>query len=178
LAKYTRTVQALDVGASIGRMLILGLLFLGLVQGASAAPKAIRVRSDDGCATKLAMTAISPQGYPEVRGTATRHGQLWALGFGARLEPPQAIFGGMVSPPFPDKIIWRMTGTGPLRIVALSPTGQRINPVWGPDRHTSSSWTGHPGKEWGTGWFFWQAGCYRIHATRGRTTGDLWFILR
>jgi hypothetical protein len=60
LAKYTRTVQALDVGASIGRMLILGLLFLGLVQGASAAPKAIRVRSDDGCATKLAMTAISP----------------------------------------------------------------------------------------------------------------------
>jgi hypothetical protein len=29
-----------------------------------------------------------------------------------------------------------------------------------------------------TGWFFWETGCYRIHAIRGKTTGDLWFVLR
>jgi hypothetical protein len=154
--------------------LVLAIPLLALVQGASAAPGS---RVDDACATKLSTTSVSPEGYPEVRGTATRRGQFWALGFGARVDPPRAIFSGMVSPRFPAKIIWRMTGTGPFRIVAFAPGGQRVNPVWGPDPHASSSWSGHPGREWGTGWFFWEAGCYRIHAVRGKTTGDLWFIL-
>jgi hypothetical protein len=47
----------------------------------------------------------------------------------------------------------------------------------GPDRHGGSNWV-HPGSEWGTGWFFWEKGCWRIHATRGKTHGDVFLLLR
>jgi hypothetical protein len=88
-----------------------------------------------------------------------------------------AVLEGLVSQPQPLKLIWRMTGTAPFRIFATAPSGTRVNPVWGPDRHTASNWV-HPGGEWGTGWFFWEKGCWQIHATRGKTHGDIFLLLR
>ena len=35
--------------------------------------------------------------------------------------------------------VWRMTGTGSLRIFATAPSGTPVNPVWGPSRHTGSN---------------------------------------
>jgi len=102
---------------------------------------------------------------------------MWVFGFGPSAEPPLATFDGLVSQPHPLKWIWRMTGTGPLRIFATAPSGTRVNPVWGPVLHTGSNWV-HPGGEWGTGWFFWETGCWRIHATRGKTHGDVFVLLR
>jgi hypothetical protein len=119
----------------------------------------------------------SPLGWPELRGTATRGGQLWALGFGTPAEPARAVFTGLISTRFPIKIIWRMTGNAPLRINAFSPTGMRVNPVWGPQRHGGSNWV-HAGAEWGTGWFFWEPGCWQIRAVRGKTVGTVYFILQ
>lgn len=100
----------------------------------------------------------------------TNRGQMWVFGLGPSAGPPAAVFDGLVSQPYPLKWIWRMTGSGPLRIFAIAPSGMHVNPVWGPSRHTGSNWV-HPGGEWGTGWFFWERGCWRIHATRGTQTG-------
>ena len=130
------------------------------------------------CSPPSTVSPYEPTGWPEIRGTTNR-GQLWVFGgFGPSAKPPMAaVFDGLVSQPQPLKWIWRMTGTGSLRIFATAPSGTRVNPVWGPDRHTGSNWV-HPGGEWGTGWFFWEKGCWRIHATRGKTHGDVFVLLR
>ena len=128
------------------------------------------------CSPPSTVSSYKPTGWPEIRG-ATNRGQMWVFGFGPSAEPPLATFDGLVSQPYPLKWIWRMTGTGPFRIFATAPSGTRVNPVWGPVLHTGSNWV-HPGGEWGTGWFFWEKGCWRIHATRGKTHGDVFVLLR
>jgi hypothetical protein len=134
--------------------------------------------STDNCSSLSTVTAYAPTGWPEIRGTTNR-GQMWVFGgLGASAKPGMpAALDGLVSQPLPLKWIWRMTGTGPFRIFATAPSGQRVNPVWGPDRHGGSNWV-HPGGEWGTGWFFWETGCWKIHATRGKTHGDVFLLLR
>jgi hypothetical protein len=130
----------------------------------------------DECSS-LSTVSMYALAWPEIRGTTNR-GQLWVTGgLGPSAMPGPAVLDGLVSQPLPLKWIWRMTGTGPFRIVAIAPRGMRVNPVWGPDRHGGSNWT-HPGAEWGTGWFFWEQGCWRIHATRGKTHGDVFVQLR
>jgi hypothetical protein len=135
-------------------------------------------KAESTCDRLSTVTTYAPTGWPEIRG-ATNRGQLWVFGgFGSSAKPPMpAVFEGLVSQPQPLKWIWRMSGTGQFRIVAVAPSGTRVNPVWGPDRHTGSNWV-HPGGEWGTGWFFWERGCWRIHATRGKTHGDVFLLLR
>ena len=49
------------------------------------------------------------------------------------------------------KTLWRMSGTGELTIRATGPNGQKVQPVWGPETHTGSTWK-RPGDEWGVGW--------------------------
>jgi hypothetical protein len=71
------------------------------------------------------------------------------------------------------KIVWRMTGTGPFDVVALGPAGRRLNPVWGPEAHGSSSWN-RPGQEWGTGFTFSVPGCWDLHAARTGSSADVW----
>jgi hypothetical protein len=71
------------------------------------------------------------------------------------------------------KIVWRMTGSGPLRVAVLAPDGSGRHLVFGPERHTSSSYH-RPGDEWGTGFRFDTAGCWHIHLTRTDTSADVW----
>lgn len=132
----------------------------------------------ESCAHLSTVTAYAPTGWPQIRGRTNR-GQLWVFGgFGASAKPSMpAILDGLVSQPQPLKWVWRMTGSGPFKVVAIAPSGERVHPVWGPAQHTGSSWI-HPGGEWGTGWFFWEHGCYRIHATRGKTHGDVFLLLQ
>ena len=131
----------------------------------------------DACAHLSTLTAYAT-GWPEIRATTNR-GQLWVFGFGAAAKlPTAAVFDGLVSQPQPLKWVWHMTGTGPFKVVAIAPSGQHVHPVWGPAHHTGGSNWNHPGGEWGTGWFFWEHGCYRIHATRGKTHGDVFLLLR
>lgn len=102
-------------------------------------------------------------GLPEVRGTVTK-GQLWALVFDALpLQAKQEV-----------KIVWRMTGKGSFHISAQHTDGTRTKPVWGPQAHGGSTWN-RPGEEWGTGFVFPKAGCWRVHARRATTAGDVWF---
>lgn len=116
-------------------------------------------------------------GAPEIRGTLA-HGSLWAL-----LFPPPGLawpnhrvasFGRALGE---YKIVWRMTGSGPLRLVARGPGGLVRRPVWGPQGHGGSNWD-RPGDEWGAGFAFRRPGCWRIEATRGSRTGAVSLLLR
>ena len=70
-----------------------------------------------------------------------------------------------------SKVVWRMSGSGDLRIVATGPDGRTIEPIW-IERHGDSSFQ-RPGDEWGTGWRFPTAGCWTFHATRPVGSGEL-----
>lgn len=91
----------------------------------------------------------------------------------------------MVTSPLPVKvgeqvkIVWRMTGSGSLRLWASSPTRRRVPLRWGPDFHTSSSYH-RPGQEWGAGYVFPVAGCWHLDARRGvaRAVAPLWVVPR
>ena len=97
----------------------------------------------------------NPTTIPEVQGYSTSGVTLFGLGpFPVRL--------GKVT-----KIVWRMTGSGPITIAAISPNGDRIVPDWGPEEHVGSNWD-RPGDEWGTGFRFTEAGCWIVRAARGK----------
>ncbi len=101
---------------------------------------------------------------PEVQGTAT-NAELWALLQSTSGVPPRA--NTVV------KIVWRMTNSDYLDLVALGPHGMKVLPSEGPARHLGSNWN-RPGGEWGTVFTFPVAGCWDLHATSDNASGDVW----
>ncbi len=95
----------------------------------------------------------------------SRDAQVWGLGLGPGHIPPRA--GDEL------KIVWRMTGSGPLRIAFTAPDGRRQPLVFGPESHLASSYH-RPGDEWGTGFRFATNGCWHIHLARNNASGDVW----
>jgi hypothetical protein len=109
---------------------------------------------------------LSGAGFPEVRGTA-RDAELWGLLFSpVPFERKKEI-----------KIVWRMTGEGPLKAVATLPDGTRAKLAWGPEEHGGSTWN-RPGAEWGTGFAFPKAGCWKIELSRTRGSGTVWLPVK
>ncbi len=104
----------------------------------------------------------------EIHGTSV-HGQLWGLALGPGHIPPRS--GDEL------KIVWRMTGTGPLHVSVTAPNGRRQPLVFGPEAHAVSSYH-RPGDEWGTGFRFSTPGCWHIKLTRNSTSGDIWLNVR
>ncbi|OPG04226.1 hypothetical protein B1L11_38145 [Microbispora sp. GKU 823] len=103
---------------------------------------------------------------PEVRGTG-RGAEVWGLMF----APLPFSAGREV------KIVWRMTGEGPLRVTAALPDGTVARLTWGPEAHGGSTWH-RPGQEWGTGFVFPKPGCWEITLTRDRGSGTVWLPVR
>lgn len=104
-------------------------------------------------------------GMPEVRGTG--HGlQAWGLMMPQKRYPP--LRAGQVL-----KIVWRVTGTGPLRLTASDPGGREHDVSWGPEAHGDSSFK-RPGDEWGAGYRLGEPGCWRLRLARGAATADVW----
>ncbi|MDP4504861.1 hypothetical protein [Nonomuraea turcica] len=108
------------------------------------------------------------QGFPEVQGTAT-DAELWGLLFAK--APPPLPHGEEI------KIVWRMTGEGPLKVKATLPDGTQAKLAWGPQQHDGSTWQ-RPGQEWGTGFVFPKSGCWKIELTRTRGSGHAWIPVR
>lgn len=79
----------------------------------------------------------------------------------------------LVAGPDVVKIVWRMTGRGPLKLTTVDSHGRRIPLVWGPDMHGASNYE-RPGQEWGAGYRFQQPGCYRLTARRTEGTAEVW----
>ncbi len=98
---------------------------------------------------------------PEVRGSghgATLYGLIMAGNFPLRTGEPV-------------KVVWRMTGSGPLRLNVANPHDTAVPLRWGPDPHGGSSY-GRPGEEWGAGYLFTTAGCWHLQA-KGRTAPQM-----
>jgi predicted acetyltransferase len=117
------------------------------------------------CRAPTAFTAGSDN---EIQG-ATRHGSLFGLLFGERV-PPRA--GDEL------KIVWRMTGKGPLKVSFTAPSGKRKALAFGPVAHGAGSSYQRPGDEWGTGFRFDTSGCWHIRLTRSDNVGDVWLDVR
>jgi hypothetical protein len=100
----------------------------------------------------------------EVRG-ASRDATAWGLALGPGHIPPRS--GEQL------KIVWRMTGSGPLTVAVVAPDGRARPLVFGPEPHSTSSYH-RPGDEWGTGFLFDRAGCWHISLTRADTSADVW----
>jgi len=77
----------------------------------------------------------------EIRGTS-RDASLWGLALGPGHVPPR--------PGDELKIVWRMTGSGPLHVAFDAPDGTTRPLVFGPEPHDASSYR-RPGDEWGAG---------------------------
>jgi hypothetical protein len=74
------------------------------------------------------------------------------------------------------KIVWRMTGSGSMRVRAVSPQGHVAPLAWGPDAHGGSTYH-RPGEEWGVGYRFTAPGCWRLHAQRDDGEADAWLYV-
>ncbi|HZD72327.1 MAG TPA: hypothetical protein VE776_00285 [Actinomycetota bacterium] len=111
-------------------------------------------------------TSRSDTGFVEVRGSA-RNATLWGLVF-ARVPLP---VGEEV------KIVWRMTGSGTLRLAATLSDGTPAGRTFGPQAHAGSNWK-RPGQEWGTGFVFPKPGCWDLHLSRTSGVGDVWLLAR
>lgn len=75
------------------------------------------------------------------------------------------------------KIVWRMTGSGPLKLSIADPQGNPVALQWGPDIHSGSNYN-RPGGEWGSGYLFTKAGCWHLHAQRTSGSADVWIRVR
>ncbi|GAA3218689.1 hypothetical protein [Nonomuraea helvata] len=137
----------------------------------SAVPSSdIPVITPSPTATRAACNGTSvilSEGFPEVRGTA-RDAELWGLLFAP--GPPLASRKEI-------KIVWRMTGEGPLRVRAALADGTPARLAWGPEEHGGSNWH-RPGEEWGTGFVFPKRGCWKIELTRTRGSGYVWLSVK
>ena len=104
----------------------------------------------------------SKMGFPEIKGTMSTEGEMWALLFFDKAHAKEDL-----------KIVWRITGFGKqFTAQARNEDGALVSPTWGPDDHASSTWE-HPGYEWGTGFNFPRPGCWTLTATRGTTIGEI-----
>jgi hypothetical protein len=118
----------------------------------------------EGCENTSVTT--TGDGFPEVRGIA-EDAELWGLLFTS--EPPLQRGKEL-------KIVWRMTGEGPLKVTAAREDGTPARIAWGPEEHGGSTWK-RPGQEWGTGIVFPEPGCWQVRLTRTHGTGHVWLAV-
>jgi hypothetical protein len=130
---------------------------------ASQTPTASVPSTDAGFPAPLASAcAALPAQTPlaEVKGSG-----LWALVFG-----PVPIKAKTET-----KIVWRMGGHGQFHIGAKTTDGTSAQLTFGPEPHDGSTWNVPNTDEWGTGCMFPSAGCWRVHAWRDGSAGDVLF---
>ena len=132
-------------------------------EAASAAPGPPPSGDDRACD----QTPIQSSGFPEVQGIG-RDATIYGLLFTSHPGPVRA--GEDL------KIVWRMTGQGGLSVSYFSPDGRPGVLTFGPEAHGGSSYQ-RPGDEWGTGFSFDAAGCWRIHLERSVGSGDVWLAI-
>src|SRR5690606_33226988 len=110
--------------------------------GASSGPAAGPGGPDGapGCRPASPVARYGGDGRPEVRATGRgirARGLLMSPKGWPPLRADQEL-----------KIVWRVTGEGPLRAAATGPDGRDRPITWGPESHGGSSFQ-RPGQEWG-----------------------------
>lgn len=164
------------------RLFALGVVLagaIGVVGTSSASVPAPKASGGSSCALPSPTSGWNgDRQAPQVRGQAA-HAKLRTLFFlpqgAVWIDPMRAVFSGVVGQEV--KIAWGMTGRGRFHVFAVGPDGRRVTAAWGPETHNGGNWV-HPGGEWGTGFVLPSAGCWRLHAVRGRRTGNIWIVLQ
>ena len=143
--------------------------------GASATPEHSQAPATATATASIPQRCQPPSPIQTISG-ATMKGILEAQGQASNAELWTLLPGPMPLPVGKDeKYVWKMTGSGAFQVIALNPNGMRISPIWGPEAHLGgSSWTQHPGDEWGVGFNLPRAGCWDLHVIRGISVGDVW----
>ena len=109
-------------------------------------------------------TATLPDGASEIHGAAEGpHATLWA----------KLADGTPVAPGVDVHIIWRIPGSSQLRLVALGPGGEQVEPTLVAPT-TAPAWE-RPGDAWTSTFLLPSTGCWRVNAQRGEVHGDIWF---
>jgi hypothetical protein len=75
------------------------------------------------------------------------------------------------------KIVWHITGRGPLSIQYFDPSGAERPLRFGPTEHLETNFAG-PGDDWGAGFKFDAKGCWHVRLTRSGTSADAWLAVR
>ena len=108
--------------------------------------------------------ASLPDGASEIQGAAEGpHATLWA----------KLLDGTPVSLGADVRIVWRIPGASQLRLVALGPGGEQVEPTL--VAPTSAPAWERPGDAWASTFRLPSAGCWRVNAQRGQIHGDIWF---
>jgi hypothetical protein len=164
--QYTRGMSLRNLAHGLSTCLAVALLTVACAQkspSGSPTPTPSGPSTDVGFSAPLASAcAALPAQTPlaEVKGS-----RLWALVFAplpikARTD---------------TKIVWRMGGHGAFHIEAKTTDGTGAQLTFGPEAHGGSTWYVPNTDEWGTGFIFPSAGCWRVHAWRDGSTGDVFF---
>jgi hypothetical protein len=141
------------------------LLLLGAVLIAGCGgPRMSGPEASCGHPSPIRLAAIGPEVTGRGAG-AQLHGLVMARRF------------PLVAGPHNVKIVWRMTGSGPLKLAAYDEQGKRVPLAWGPEEHGGSNYR-RPGDEWGSGYFFKRAGCYRLTARRTVGSAEAWLRIK
>jgi hypothetical protein len=135
------------------------------VTATTAAPAVSTATSADS--GECDQTPILTSELPEVQGIG-RDATIYGLVF---LTHPGQVRAGEEL-----KIVWRMTGQGDLSVSYFAPDGRPGVLTFGPEAHGGSTYQ-RPGDEWGTGFSFDAAGCWRIHLERSVGSGDVWLAV-
>jgi hypothetical protein len=138
------------------------ILVLGGLTGCTASTSTPESFATATTACQPSRIQTSKDSFPEIQGTMSSDGEMWALLFFGEAHAKEDI-----------KIVWRITGEGTDFIVqGKHEDGTVISPTWGPEPHEDSTWD-RPGSEWGTGFNFPKPGCWTLTATRGTTIGEI-----
>jgi hypothetical protein len=152
------------VSIGSGKLLACGVGLVGIIAafGVVASYKSTAPSTAAGKPESSGVSCdVSPQVAPDfaLHGAASG-GEVWALPIGP--YPPKA--GELL------KIVWRVTGSGPISLTAVGPDGRQHPPVQGPTEHFDSNFE-RPGDEWGAFFEFDRPGCWEIEARRGTVSG-------
>lgn len=156
------------VGYLLSTFLAAGVLTVGCVpETATGSQMPTPSPPSAGAAFSAPLASSCPAVPAQTPLAEVKGSRLWALVFvplpiKARIE---------------SKVAWRMGGHGAFHIGAKTTNGSSAQLTAGPELHGSSSWYIPNTDEWGTGFIFPTAGCWRVHAWRDGTTGDLYFLV-
>lgn len=74
------------------------------------------------------------------------------------------------------KVVWRVSGSGELVLIAHGPEGTEVRPSFGPERHMGSNYN-RPGDEWGSGFILPSPGCWELEVVRGESSASIWLLV-
>ena len=134
--------------------------------GSAAKPSPPALTGPAASCARPSPIAVGKQG-PEITGRgrgAQLHGLIMATRFPVRSGRRSV------------KIVWRMTGSGPLKLAAYDAHGRKVPLAW-IEPHGGSNYR-RPGDEWGSGYRFRRPGCYHLTARRTVGSAEAWLRVR